>query len=81
MWPAVVLHTVANAVTAALATGGFSDVAGVQGATGVLFAPGNDGLLSSAVFTLVGLGLYVYRLRHAGPAAQPAAPVAAKVRA
>lgn len=72
-WPAVVLHTVANAVTAALLTGGFYTAPGLAG---VVFSPGNDGLLGSALFTLAGLGLYAYRARRGAVAAVPnAAPV------
>lgn len=62
VWPAVILHSVANAITATLLLDGF---VALQGLRGVLFSPGNDGILHSIVFALLGLALYRYRASRA----------------
>lgn len=57
VWPAVVLHSVANGVTATFLLNGFVQL---NGGLGILFSPGNDGIVHSLLFALVGLGLYRY---------------------
>jgi len=61
VWPAVVLHSVANAITATLLLNGFIKL---NGGLGVVFSPGNDGIIHAILFTLIGLGLYQYRVRN-----------------
>jgi hypothetical protein len=36
----------------------------LEGTYGVVFSPGNDGILHSVLFALIGVGLYQYRKRH-----------------
>jgi membrane protease YdiL (CAAX protease family) len=65
VWPAVILHSVANAITATLLLDGFVEL---QGALGVVFSPGNDGILHSVLFALIGVGLHLYRRTRMTPA-------------
>lgn len=60
VWPTVVLHSVANAITATFLLNGFIKL---NGWLGVVFSPGNDGVIHAIVFTVLGIGLYQYRLR------------------
>lgn len=60
VWPAVVLHSVANGVTATFLLNGFVQL---NGGLGILFSPGNDGIVHSILFAVVGLGLYQYHRR------------------
>ena len=60
VWPAVVLHSVANGVTATFLLHGFVQL---NGGLGILFSPGNDGVVHSLLFALVGLALYRYSRR------------------
>lgn len=60
VWPAVVLHSVANGVTATFLLSGFVQL---NGGLGLLFSPGNDGVVHSILFALVGLALYRYSRR------------------
>lgn len=60
VWPAVVLHSVANGVTATFLLNGFVQL---NGGLGILFSPGNDGLVHSLLFALVGLAFYRYSRR------------------
>jgi membrane protease YdiL (CAAX protease family) len=64
VWPGVILHSLANAITATLLLNGFIKL---NGWLGVVFSPGNDGLLHALLFTLVGLGLYQYRRFRSQP--------------
>lgn len=61
VWPAVILHSVANAVTATLLLNKFIEP---QGIAGVVFSPGNDGILHSLLFAILGVGLYHYRKKQ-----------------
>jgi membrane protease YdiL (CAAX protease family) len=65
VWPAVILHSVANAITAALLLNGFVHP---NSRVGVVFSPGNDGVIHSILFTLIGVGLYQYRMKNTPPA-------------
>jgi membrane protease YdiL (CAAX protease family) len=58
VWPAVILHSAANGITATLVYEGFVDL---QGVAGVIFSPGNDGFLHSLIFAAVGVGLLLHR--------------------
>ncbi|MGB7538484.1 MAG: CPBP family intramembrane glutamic endopeptidase [Anaerolineales bacterium] len=60
VWMTIVLHSTANAVTQTLLLNGFIKL---NGGMGILFSPGNDGILSSILFGLIGVGLYLYRVR------------------
>ncbi len=59
VWPAWLLHTIANAVTFTLISGGFVVVA--RNFAGVLLSPGTDGVIHSLLMGLLGFGLYRYR--------------------
>ena len=61
VWTAVILHSMANAITVTLLLEGFVEL---EGTLGVVFSPGNDGILHSALFALIGVSLYQYRRRH-----------------
>jgi membrane protease YdiL (CAAX protease family) len=61
VWPAVILHSMANAITATFLLNGFIELQGVRG---IVFSPGNDGILHSVLFALIGVGLYQYRKRR-----------------
>ncbi len=61
VWPAVILHSAANAITATFLLNGFINL---QGLSGVVFSPGNDGIIHSILFALAGVGLYEYRKRY-----------------
>ena len=61
VWPGVILHSVANAVTAALVLHGLLQL---NGEVGILLSPGNDGLVHSILFAVAGVGLYQYRMRR-----------------
>ena len=58
VWPAVILHSVANAITATFLLDGFIKL---NGGLGIVLSPGNDGIVHSILFGLVGFGLYRYR--------------------
>ena len=60
VWPTVVLHSVANAITATFLLNGFIKL---NGWLGVVFSPGNDGVIHAILFTVLGIGLYQYRLK------------------
>jgi membrane protease YdiL (CAAX protease family) len=62
VWPTVLLHCTANAFTQTLLFNGFIKLNGVWG---ILFSPGNDGIISNILFGLIGAGLYVYRMKKA----------------
>jgi membrane protease YdiL (CAAX protease family) len=61
VWPAVILHSVANAITATFLLNGFIELNGLPG---IILSPGNDGILHSILFTLIGIGLFLYRTRN-----------------
>lgn len=61
VWPAVVLHSMANAITATLLLNGFLHL---NGGLGVIFSPGNDGITHSILFACVGIGFYAYRIKQ-----------------
>jgi membrane protease YdiL (CAAX protease family) len=61
VWTAVILHSVANAITATFLLDGFVEL---EGALGAVFSPGNDGVVHSVLFALIGVGLYRYRMRN-----------------
>jgi membrane protease YdiL (CAAX protease family) len=61
VWPGVILHSVANGITAALVLHGLLQF---NGGAGILFSPGNDGLVHSILFAVAGVGLYQYRVRR-----------------
>lgn len=60
VWPAVLMHSVANGVTATFLLNGFVQL---NGGLGILFSPGNDGIVHSLLFALVGLAFYRYSRR------------------
>ncbi|MFZ5881921.1 MAG: type II CAAX prenyl endopeptidase Rce1 family protein [Chloroflexota bacterium] len=59
--PAIVLHSVANAVTLSLL---LEDFISVEPASEIWFTPGGGGIIGIALVTLAGMGLYVYRKRQ-----------------
>lgn len=69
VWPGVFMHTVANALSFTLLSGGFVTL---NGTLGIIFSPGTEGLVHGILFGLVGLALYGYRTRAAQSAARPA---------
>jgi membrane protease YdiL (CAAX protease family) len=62
VWPAWLLHTVANAVTLPLLSAGFVTLG--TGFTGTLLSPGTEGIVLSLLMGSVGLGLCFYRRRR-----------------
>jgi membrane protease YdiL (CAAX protease family) len=75
VWPTVVLHSVANAVTQTLLFQGFIKL---NGGLGILLSPGNDGIVCCILFGLIGLGLYLYRTKKTN---RDAAPMTIETRA
>lgn len=65
VWPAWLMHNVANAISLSLVSGGFMVLQ--RSMTGVLLSPGTEGILASLLMGLVGFALYRYRLRGARP--------------
>jgi membrane protease YdiL (CAAX protease family) len=59
VWPAWLMHTVANAISLVLISGGFVTIG--QGAAGILLSPGSEGVLYSLLMGGVGYGLYRVR--------------------
>ncbi|MCA9934982.1 MAG: CPBP family intramembrane metalloprotease [Ardenticatenaceae bacterium] len=68
VWPAWLLHNVANAISLSLVSGGFMILK--RNFAGVLLSPGTEGILSSLLMGLIGLILYRYRLQHQAPLLQ-----------
>lgn len=60
-WPALIMHTVNNAVITVVLTGGFFQVARQ---TEFLFTPGMEGILGIVLITLAGLWLYRQRIQQ-----------------
>jgi membrane protease YdiL (CAAX protease family) len=69
VWPTVVLHSVANAVTQTLL---FHELLKLNGSWGILLSPGNDGIVCCILFGLIGVGLYLYRTKKRHPEAASA---------
>jgi hypothetical protein len=59
VWPAWLLHTLANAISLPLLSDGFVTLSG--GPAGVFFSPGSEGVLYSLLMGLTGYLLYRYR--------------------
>jgi membrane protease YdiL (CAAX protease family) len=76
IWPAVILHSVANGLTVAFITAGFIQQEPLAEA---FFSPGNAGLVNTVLFTLAGVGLYYYRTRQAKQPAGLEQPLPAKI--
>ena len=73
VWPAWLMHGVANALSLPLVAGGF-----ITGATGlgIFLSPGTEGVLYSVVMGAIGLTLYERRRRHdRATAMKPSSPV------
>jgi membrane protease YdiL (CAAX protease family) len=68
VWPGVIMHTAANALSFTLLSNGFVRL---NGALGVILSPGTEGLAHAILFAMVGIGLYLYRTRSSHPAARP----------
>jgi membrane protease YdiL (CAAX protease family) len=64
VWPAWLMHNVANAVSLALLSGSFVQL---NGGLGSLLSPGTEGLVHAMLFGLVGIGLYQYRMKNTPP--------------
>lgn len=60
VWPAWLMHNVANAISLTLLSNGFVKL---NGGLGSLFSPGTEGLVHAALLGLVGIGLYHYRTK------------------
>jgi hypothetical protein len=68
VWPAWLMHNMANAISLPLLTYGFIQLNGTPGS---LFSPGTEGILYACVMGLAGYGLYKYRTgRQAGEVKQ-----------
>jgi membrane protease YdiL (CAAX protease family) len=61
VWPPMLLHTVLNALTLPMLSGGFVAFAG--GAGEAVFTPGMGGILGTVLITLVGLWVYQVRVK------------------
>lgn len=61
VWPAWLLHNVANAVTFTLISGRFITIEAGQS---TLFSPGTEGLLGTVLFGMLGVALYQYRMKR-----------------
>jgi hypothetical protein len=59
LWPAFLAHNVLNAINAPLVLGGF---ARLDPNTGLIFSPGNEGLIMMVIFWA--LGLWMLRKRN-----------------
>ncbi|MBI5842284.1 MAG: CPBP family intramembrane metalloprotease [Chloroflexi bacterium] len=60
VWPVFILHCVINGVSTPLILNGFIKL---NGWMGVVFAPTNEGIVTSILFGVVGLMLYQYRTK------------------
>jgi membrane protease YdiL (CAAX protease family) len=63
-WPAMLLHTVGNALTLVLLVDGFVSM---DGSLEAIFTPGMGGLLGTLLFTLIGVWMYARRRRSERP--------------
>jgi membrane protease YdiL (CAAX protease family) len=69
VWPAWLLHNVANAVSLSLVAGGFMVLD--RNVAGVLLSPGTEGIFSSLLMGVIGFVLYRHRTRQPQTAGQP----------
>ena len=69
VWPAWLLHNVANALTFTLITNQFIEL---EDGRSTLFSPGTEGILSTILFALLGVGLYQYRMKRSQRSQSPA---------
>jgi len=69
VWPAVILHSMANAVTLTLLVNGFVQLSSDREA---LFSPGNAGIITASLLTLAGIGLHHYRMKKSPARILPA---------
>ncbi len=60
VWPVFILHCVINGVSTPLILNGFIKL---NGWMGVVFAPSNEGIVTSILFGIAGLMLYQYRTK------------------
>lgn len=60
VWVPWLLHTVANALSAAFLAGFVT----LNGVTGIVLSPGTDGLVTAIVFAGLGIGVYRYRRKR-----------------
>ncbi|MCB8945694.1 MAG: CPBP family intramembrane metalloprotease [Ardenticatenaceae bacterium] len=70
VWPAWLMHTIANAISLSLISGGFMVLP--RNAAGTLLSPGTEGIFSSLLMGIVGLLLYRHRQRQGRPMGQSA---------
>lgn len=68
VWPPVILHCFINGVSLPLILNGFISV---NGAAGVLLTPTNEGLVTAALFGLIGWWLYQHRLKQPPRTSEP----------
>jgi len=61
VWTVFILHELINALSMPLILNGFIKL---NGAMGIIFSPGNDGIITSILLGAAGLMLYQYRMRR-----------------
>jgi membrane protease YdiL (CAAX protease family) len=61
VWPGLLMHSLANALSLALLTNQFVEP---NGRVGVVLSPGGDGIVHAVLFALIGIGLYRYRMKR-----------------
>jgi membrane protease YdiL (CAAX protease family) len=61
VWPAVLMHTISNALIDIQVAGGFIDIAPGMG---FVVSPAHQSILSMIFFLLVGIGLHTWRIRR-----------------
>lgn len=61
VWPAVILHALANAVSITLLTNGF---VASHGGLGAMLSQSSDGVVHAGLFMLAGLMIYCYRMKN-----------------
>ena len=62
LWPVWIMHTIANAISLPLLSGGFISLK--KGVMGVFFSPGSEGVLYALLMGILGLFLYRKRKRN-----------------
>jgi membrane protease YdiL (CAAX protease family) len=62
VWPVFVLHQVVNGISLPLIFNGFIKL---NGTTGIIFSPTNEGIVTSILLSLAGWMLYQYRIKKA----------------
>ncbi len=65
VWPVFILHNLINGLSMPLILNGFIEL---NGWTGIIFSPTNDGIVTSILLGVAGLFLYRYRVRKRGNA-------------